>query len=353
MLKKLIPLFAFSVLLLLPSGAQSVFAGVSCSEGSNVYSDGHFTISPLRSCSDGFITNPVFYYGDDLTITYNGDWYCGDVGLGQAVSVELLPSTFSDSNAFGGFFEEAAVDKVAPPGFLTIFQPVYAMVVTSLPAFMDEINNSGIFSITVNLFDQHGGGDLSVRVTCDSGSPVEVPGPTIFLDPSGQVLNACNNQPIQGATVTLFDNIGNPGNEATQESDEFAFPPIMDPQTNPQITPADGTYAWLVLPSPDSDGDGFADIDPILWKVQASAPGFVTQTAPMGNGFPIPPEVTGLNFFLVPENGCPSVVGGKIIPLESTSLILAGAQSFSWMLPVVLSALGIGLFVVSRKSENS
>jgi len=47
------------------------------------------------------------------------------------------------------------------------------------------------------------------------------------------------------------------------------------------------------------------------------------------------------------------IIGGEIIPIESTSLILAGAQSFSWMIPVVLSVLGIGLFVVSRKSENS
>jgi len=44
-------------------------------------------------------------------------------------------------------------------------------------------------------------------------------------------------------------------------------------------------------------------------------------------------------------------VGGELIPIESTSLLLAGAQSFSWMIPVVLSILGIGLFVVSRKSE--
>jgi len=46
-------------------------------------------------------------------------------------------------------------------------------------------------------------------------------------------------------------------------------------------------------------------------------------------------------------------VGGEIIPIETTSLILAGAQSFSWMIPVILSVLGIGLFVVSRKSGNS
>jgi len=46
-------------------------------------------------------------------------------------------------------------------------------------------------------------------------------------------------------------------------------------------------------------------------------------------------------------------VGGEIIPIETTSLLLVSAQTFSWMIPVVLSVIGIGLFVVSRKSENS
>ena len=47
------------------------------------------------------------------------------------------------------------------------------------------------------------------------------------------------------------------------------------------------------------------------------------------------------------------VVGGESLSIDSTALILAGAQSFSWMIPLVLSGIGIGLFVVSRKSENS
>ncbi len=53
-------------------------------------------------------------------------------------------------------------------------------------------------------------------------------------------------------------------------------------------------------------------------------------------------------FFLTGDD---AIIGGKIIPIETTSLILAGAQSFSWMIPLMLSVLGIGLFVVSRKSE--
>ena len=47
------------------------------------------------------------------------------------------------------------------------------------------------------------------------------------------------------------------------------------------------------------------------------------------------------------------VVGGEFLQIDSTALMLAGLQTFSWMIPVVLSVLGIGLFVVSRKSENS
>ena len=51
---------------------------------------------------------------------------------------------------------------------------------------------------------------------------------------------------------------------------------------------------------------------------------------------------------------CPvqsEVIGGEIIPIDATSLLLTNTQTFSWMIPVVLSVLGIGLFVVSRKSE--
>lgn len=58
-------------------------------------------------------------------------------------------------------------------------------------------------------------------------------------------------------------------------------------------------------------------------------------------------------FVCLPTSGGDSqVIGGEIIPIETTSLLLAGTQSFSWMIPVVLSGIGIGLFVVSRKSDR-
>jgi len=48
------------------------------------------------------------------------------------------------------------------------------------------------------------------------------------------------------------------------------------------------------------------------------------------------------------DGGISPVVGGEIIPIETTSLILAGAQTFSWMIPVIVSVIGIAI-VIARK----
>jgi len=42
-------------------------------------------------------------------------------------------------------------------------------------------------------------------------------------------------------------------------------------------------------------------------------------------------------------------VGGELIPIDKTALLLAGAQSFSWMIPVLISIAGIGLFFLRKK----
>jgi hypothetical protein len=43
------------------------------------------------------------------------------------------------------------------------------------------------------------------------------------------------------------------------------------------------------------------------------------------------------------------LIGGKIIPIDATSLLLASAQNTTWLIPLVLSAAGIGLVLVKRK----
>jgi len=45
------------------------------------------------------------------------------------------------------------------------------------------------------------------------------------------------------------------------------------------------------------------------------------------------------------------IVGGHGGPIDKTALMVTGAQlSASWMIPVLISAIGIGVFVVTRKS---
>lgn len=52
------------------------------------------------------------------------------------------------------------------------------------------------------------------------------------------------------------------------------------------------------------------------------------------------------------DEGFEILVGGTLISIESTSLIISGTQKFSWMIPVILTGLGIGLFVFA-KSEST
>ena len=45
-----------------------------------------------------------------------------------------------------------------------------------------------------------------------------------------------------------------------------------------------------------------------------------------------------------------AAVGGTIFPIDTTALLLAGMQiNLAWMIPVALSAVGIGVFLVRKK----
>jgi len=59
-------------------------------------------------------------------------------------------------------------------------------------------------------------------------------------------------------------------------------------------------------------------------------------------------RVLALNSFLFLNECTEDVVGGEFLSIDSTALILAGAQSFSWMIPVIVSAVGIGIVIARR-----
>jgi sugar lactone lactonase YvrE len=106
-----------------------------------------------------------------------------------------------------------------------------------------------------------------------------------------------------------------------------------------------------------------ADLETIMDGLGANSQGqlFGTETGPdsvhlidISDGTDVTVGAVGENpsdvdFFPVQKD----VVGGEFLQIETTSLLLTGTQSFSWMIPLVLSGIGIGLLVVSSKFKNS
>ncbi len=99
-------------------------------------------------------------------------------------------------------------------------------------------------------------------------------------------------------------------------------------------------------------------------NIQNNGYDLTTNFGPVFDNTPSNPNVnsipTDLGNFFIPtsalsdgsfESQLKVLVGGDLLSIDNTALILAGAQSFSWMIPVLVAGIGIGLFVVSRKSE--
>jgi hypothetical protein len=98
----------------------------------------------------------------------------------------------------------------------------------------------------------------------------------------------------------------------------------------------------------DSNADDF--IDPIFYDVSIALRNefslgagesvvYVTKTV-FGNGAPQDVEV---------DPPTEEMVGGMIFPIDTMALLIVGAQSITWIIPVSLSIIGIGLVLVKRR----
>jgi hypothetical protein len=104
-------------------------------------------------------------------------------------------------------------------------------------------------------------------------------GGSIYIDPSGVVLNSCTGAAVPGATATIKT-------EWPPTSGLFVTPSTSAtiPSTNPQTTSAFGSYGWVVIP-----GD---------YRVDVQKTGYIsTQSAVVT----IPPAVTDLNIPIDPD----------------------------------------------------
>ena len=85
----------------------------------------------------------------------------------------------------------------------------------------------------------------------------------------------------------------------------------------------------------------------ILWHVKWDGSQFVTQNIAQVSQWE---HVTFSSAGIVEIPPTEQIIGGEIIPIESASLLLAGAQTNAlWIIPVVLTGAGIGLVLARKK----
>ncbi len=327
---RIIPLIFLAAIFTVPAIAvQSAYAGICVECGDPFFEQGpdspeHTTISPIHG-SFGFGA-PIVYWGEPFMITLDTNLGAWQLCPGDTItSIDVGLGPFQD-NIFGGGFELAGIEDF-------FLQPVFAGAGASQA--MAPIGG-GLWKANFPALNPlHGNAVITYTWTCeltgaDIQGPMEDGG--IFMDPSGQVTNACTGDPIENAEVTLNSNHFGP----------FLLAPFGSfiPPLNPFITDVNGLYAWDV-----EQGFNYrVDVEATL--LTGADQDYVSQMSAI---LPVPPEQFGIDFALVPVNGC-QAIGGEIIPIETTSLLLAGAQTNAlWIFPVLLAGAGIALVLVKRK----
>ncbi len=160
--------------------------------------------------------------------------------------------------------------------------------------------NNEIWTVTFDPFVNPGDGstqtdhgDVSLRFLVDCppttpGFPSSTDGDdeiqqggSIYVDPSGHILDS-NNNPISGATVTLLK-------ESPPGTGNYILPNSTDilPTTNPQVTGPDGSFGWDVVAG--------------KWLVNATKIGFTSNSS---QPLVIPPAATNLNITLSAQSYC-------------------------------------------------
>ena len=122
----------------------------------------------------------------------------------------------------------------------------------------------------------------------------------------------------------------------------------LDPN-NPHQIP-EHSFWWTDLMWTDVPGGKVVDFFVVL--------GALCESPIMSNGFTDTSAHAFVNAFEIPANDflqcdlkvtSQHPVGGEFIPMSSSSLLLAGAQnSMAWMIPVLVSSIGIAI-VIARK----
>ncbi len=216
-----------------------------------------------------------------------------------------------DESFFGIPGTDTIVERLAPAGVPNVGDS------NTVPIELVALSLVSINPVKIDVFD------FDIHVVGGSDfEPQRIGEMTINRDdPNGGSFLAL--LPIN-ATLHFLQVGGDVGNDFTVPfGDEFVSQGVWS------HTPA---FFSCFIPGFDA-GNFFAGVDPLTFaKV---------------------PTVEEASFAIHSVSPCmmmpPSAVGGELIPLETTMVLVAGAQyNAAWMIPVLVSAIGIGI-VIARK----
>ncbi|MBN2391374.1 MAG: hypothetical protein JXR84_11650 [Anaerolineae bacterium] len=195
-------------------------------------------------------------------------------------------------------------------------------------------NTSGdLYQATIPAAALTGNATLSVIVTCNGETTTTIVGYITLFDPSGYITDAQTEEPVVGATVTLYNVPGwepktGPDDDRPNTCESNLSKPEGEPWSQPAptglgiIANADVTPTDPKLPYQSTTTDGYYgwDVSEGCWYVTVEAEGYEPLTSPVVG---IPPEVTDLDLELTPvTTACtPLTDVGILGPLDVTSTL--------------------------------
>jgi len=153
---------------------------------------------------------------------------------------------------------------------------------------------------------------------------------SITVGATGNADDPCSNDPVLTADQ---DALGDPALLTISGETVLA---ILNPApiALPEVGAGGGKADWIIGTNVNAFDNALDDKNIMI----------TIHMPDVSNGF----EEIFLSGALYPMDFTP--VGGKLLPLDQTALLLAGVQSVSmWMIPVVVAGIGIGVFVIKRK----